>query len=264
MDKNANENDTSKWVDDRMADLALPADWEPSTDRAFEAVRTGACKAKYERRTWVWAAVGVSVVGLVMLALPSTRALTQIAWEDPSLAPAAAVQAGPTDRAEQPQPVFVAVFGGEDSLVRPEGYRDWPYVGTSDGRNHPGNPDVDREGSRDAALYRNVYIDPSAYQEYARTGEFPEGTVMVSELVSSAAAESKYEATSVGLEASVKDSGRFERGWGFFRFTDSEGNLTARALVSPEEACWSCHNKRAETDHVFTQSYPVLRSVGSE
>ena len=264
MDKNVNENDTSKWVDDRMADLALLAEWEPSTDRAFETVRTGACKAKYEGRTWVWAAVGVSVVGLVMLALPSTRALTQIAWEDRSPTPAAAIQAGPTDMAEQPEPVPVAVFVGEDTLLRPEGYRDWPHVGTSDGRSHPGNPDVDREGSRDAALSRNVYIDPSAYQEYARTGEFPKGTVMVSELVSPEAAEGKYEATSVVLEASVKNSRRFERGWGFFRFTDSEGNVTARAEVSPEEACWSCHNKRAETDHVFTQSYPVLRSVGSE
>ncbi len=262
MDKNVNEQETAKWVDDRMADLATPADWEPNTDRAFATVRNGACKAKDERRAWVWAAVGVSAVGLLMLALPSTRALTQIAWVDPSIAPASAAQVEPADTDEQLLPVPVAVFDDEDSMLRPEDYRNWLHVGTADGRNHPEDPGLDR--SRNAAVSRNVYIDPLAYREYTLTGKFPEGTVMVSELVSPETADLEDEAKAAVLEASVKDSSRFEGGWGFFSFTDGVGNLTARAPVSPEEACWSCHNERAETDHVFTQSYPVLSSVGSE
>ena len=264
MDKNVNEQDTANWVDDRMADLSTPADWEPNADRAFETVRNGACKAKDERRAWVWAAVGVSAVGLLMLALPSTRSLTQIAWVEPSIAPASALQVEPADMDDRLQPVPFAVFEGEDSLLRPEGYRDWLYVGSADGRNHPEVPDLDLRGSGNAAVSRNVYIDPSAYREYTSTGRFPEGTVMVSELVGPETWDLEEEAKAAVLEASVKDSSRFDGGWGFFRFTDGGGNLTARAQVSPEEACWSCHSERAETDHVFTQSYPVLRSVGSE
>jgi hypothetical protein len=74
--------------------------------------------------------------------------------------------------------------------------------------------------------------------------------------------EGSYGKEFVGLEASVKDSSRFEGGWGFFDFTDSQGGLTERAQPTPDSAgCVACHRDRAATDHVFTQFYPVLRSA---
>ena len=65
----------------------------------------------------------------------------------------------------------------------------------------------------------------------------------------------------VALEASVKDSSRFEGGWAYFNFTESAGKLKAKADAFPQSACWSCHHVNAATDHVFTQFYPVLRAV---
>jgi hypothetical protein len=57
-----------------------------------------------------------------------------------------------------------AVFEGRDVLLRPEGYADWFVVGAAEGGHHPGG---------------NVFMNPSSYREYAKTGRFPEGTMMV-------------------------------------------------------------------------------------
>ena len=72
--------------------------------------------------------------------------------------------------------------------------------------------------------------------------------------------QGSYEKEFVALEASVKDSSRFEGGWGYFNFTDNQGR--PKANTAPDEGgCRACHRQRAETDHVFTQFYPVLRSA---
>src|SRR5262249_38641996 len=142
-----------------------------------------------------------------------------------------------------------AVFVGKNALLCPAGYREWMCVGRS--------------------LYHNVYIDPAAYREYSRSGKFPEGTVMVLETSPGEAKHDPelqgfHEKDFMGVEVSVKDSSRFDGGWGFFNFTDAAGNLKAEAEVLPQSAgCLACHREKAEIDHVFTQFYPVLRGIGS-
>jgi hypothetical protein len=137
-----------------------------------------------------------------------------------------------------------AVFEGGDTLVRPDGYRDWVLVGASLRTDDAGGGGL--RGNHDSP--HNVYIDPAAYLSYTETGEFPEGAVMILE-------------TGARLEASVKDSARFENGWGYFEFTGSGGGLRAKAL--PEESgCRSCHQTSDGNDPVFTQFYPVLREKG--
>jgi len=65
------------------------------------------------------------------------------------------------------------------------------------------------------------------------------------------------------LLASVKDSVRFDGGWGFFDFTGADGRVAATADAQPESSgCRTCHRRDGATDHVFTQFYPGLRSVG--
>ena len=136
-----------------------------------------------------------------------------------------------------------AVFDGKDTLLRPDGYREWVFVGGSFGP-HNAAPDT----------FHKVYIDRSAYREYSKTGKFPEGTVMVLEMRSS------EPNSAIALQASVKDSSRFEGGWGFFDFTDAEGRMKSKAAAQPAvSTCRSCHEERAETDHVFTQFYPALK-----
>ena len=136
----------------------------------------------------------------------------------------------------------------DGGLLRlPADYKNWVYVGdaTAAGGGH-----------KKSGLTQKVYMSPTAYREYKRSGTFPEGTVMV--LESSAAAASSGHTS---LEASVKDR-RFSEGWGFFSFGTSSGQLAQRArAVSDSTGCLACHRDRAATDHVFTQFYPILKSV---
>lgn len=160
--------------------------------------------------------------------------------------------------------VSAAVFDGRDILLRPEGYREWVFVGNSTGINHTGSYHIASRPTPES--FRNVYINRSSYREYVKTGKFPEGTVMVLEL---AGPEMRKEPNLQGsydknfaLEVSVKDSDRFAGGWGFFDFTDTDGKIKPNAQALPDASgCRSCHEERAETDHVFTQFYPVLRSA---
>lgn len=158
-----------------------------------------------------------------------------------------------------------AVFEGKDTLLRPVGYREWVFVGSSLGLRYDpaaGGKPAGRE------LYHNVYIDPEAYRTFAGTGNFPQGTIMVLELAS---AETKtepglqgsYQKEFVALEASVKDSKRFRDGWAYFSFDEAGGKPKAKAQPFPSSSCWSCHHQKADTDHVFTQFYPVLRALPS-
>ena len=106
---------------------------------------------------------------------------------------------------------------GRDTLIRPEGYRDWVVVSRSSGP-HPSGA---------------AYVNPAAYREYQATGAFPEGTVLVWASIDSPV-----------LLASVKDRTRFDEGWGFFDFTEPAGAVAARADVLPESSgCRTCHRR---------------------
>jgi hypothetical protein len=148
-------------------------------------------------------------------------------------------QAGPHARQS------AAVFEG-DSLLRPEGYRDWILVGPSASADRAG---VNHGSASATPAAANVYINPAGYREYAKTGRFPEGTVTVW-------------ASATATLASVKDSTRFEGGWGFFDFAGLEGTASSKAqALSDASGCRACHQRDAETDQVFTQFYPTLHAA---
>ncbi len=157
-----------------------------------------------------------------------------------------------------------AVFDGKDTLRRPQGYRQWIFVGSSLGLRYSASQEDDSPDS--AKTYKHVYIDPLSFRHFAQTGQFPDGTVMILE-VATAKEKNDSELTGsypdrfIGLEASVKDRSRFEGGWAYFSFDGPGGKLLAEAQPLPGESCLSCHRQKAETDHVFTQFYPVLRAA---
>ena len=159
------------------------------------------------------------------------------------------------------------VFEGKDTLLNPGDYRDWVFVGSNLGLGYASNPrppQADQAGRRE--FFHNLYINPSAYREYVSTGKFPEGTMMILEFATKiekneAGLQGLYQGEILGMEASVKDSKRFEGGWGYYGFVDNNGKRLAKAQPFPQSSCWSCHHERAATDHVFTQFYPVLRKA---
>jgi hypothetical protein len=155
-----------------------------------------------------------------------------------------------------------AVFEGRDTLLRPAGYRDWILVNEPAELHPAGRDDVRTEPAR----AHRVYIDPDGYRAYATTGTFAEGTVMIweSERGESGAARHPY-SRSPALLVSVKDTSRFDDGWGFFDFVGQQGRVRSKAGPSPESSgCRTCHLEEAATDSVFVQFYSTLRTARQE
>jgi tetratricopeptide (TPR) repeat protein len=154
-----------------------------------------------------------------------------------------------------------ARFEGKDTLLRPVGYREWVFVGSSQGLRYEGGKE--QPGRLE---FNNVYIDPTAYRAYKQTGVFPQGTVLVLE---TAAGEEKkepglrgsFQKEFTGLSAAVKGKDRFPDGWAYFSFTGGPGNTKSKARPARKTACYDCHRQKAAEDNVFTQFYPVLRAA---
>ncbi len=157
------------------------------------------------------------------------------------------------------QQATAPVFEGKSTLLRPENYREWVFVGSSLGLSYTQNAPAQEQ-------YHNVYINPSSYRGFTKTGKFPEGTMMAMEVISAGTKiepglHGSFEKDFIRLEVSVKDTKRFEGGWAYFDFSGG-GSLKAKAEPFPVSAgCVACHKQNAETDNVFTQFYPVLRAV---
>ena len=149
-------------------------------------------------------------------------------------------------------------------LIRPEGWRKWVYVGT------PLTPHDMNGGKASFPEFHNVYIDPESFATFERTGDFPNGTQLVKELVLVGSKEAVsgngyFMGDFAGLEVAIKDTVRFKDepgGWAYFSFGHVPASeYTATAKAFPAEACNSCHQASADTDYVFTQYYPVLRGA---
>ena len=173
----------------------------------------------------------------------------------PALAVALAVlPLEPSSGSAPTPPPFSPRFNG-DALVQPTGYDTWPIVGSSLGLSYSGRPD------NGPGTFHRVYMNPSAYEAFKKTGQFPEGTTFVLESYEAqekkSIAQGGYtEVARVGLDASVKDRSRYPDGWAYFNF-DNGAAPTAKAF--PDSRCHSCHLAHGEKDSVFVQFYPNLR-----
>lgn len=155
-----------------------------------------------------------------------------------------------------------AYFTDAGHLIRPEGYREWVYVGT------PLTPNELNPPEAPFPEFHNVYIDPVSYQGYMDTGTFREGTVLVKELASvgstqAVSGKGYFMGDFLGLEATVKSAERFpdEPGhWAYFSFGHAYP-LADTAEAFDASACNACHEASAADDFVFTQYYPVLRAA---
>lgn len=150
-------------------------------------------------------------------------------------------------------------------LLRPEGYERWTLVGTSIGVDYSKDKDADADKP---GIFHNVYMQPEAFDHYVATGEFPEQTVFV---VTNNPPTTKggeddinrrglFADDPTGLEVSVKDSQRFDEGWGYFMYYGTKGPRSAAKPLG-RTACYDCHAEHGEDDAVFVQFYSVLKAA---
>jgi len=154
-------------------------------------------------------------------------------------------------------------FNDKGELLRPDiSYREWVYIGTALTPNELNPPEAP------FPEFHNVYIHPSDFDHWKRTGTFPDGTVIIKELVLVGATQAVsgkgyFMGDFTGLEATIKDSKRFKDepgNWAYFSFGHSYP-LADSAQAFPSPACNACHEASAADDFVFTQFYPVLRAA---
>ena len=153
-----------------------------------------------------------------------------------------------------------ALFDNDGMLMLPDP-AGWPYISASIGGGATNMMAAEGEEEEDKEIkgdFHVIQMNPFALDQYMETGAFPEGTVFTMTfytLDQNGFPGDRYWAKSVtAMEVGVKDSERFEEGWGYFRF--EAGATTASAF--PAERCQACHIARAATDSVFTQLYSGL------
>lgn len=150
-------------------------------------------------------------------------------------------------------------FDKDGNLIRPEGYRKWIYIGT------PLTPNELNPPEAAFPEFHNVYIHPTDFEHWEKTGKFRDGTIIIKELVrvgskKAVSGNGYFMGDFAGLEATIKDSKRFPKepgNWAYFSFGHSLPYADI-ATAFPTNACNSCHQASAADDFVFTQYYPVL------
>ncbi len=150
------------------------------------------------------------------------------------------------------------------ALVRPTDFREWQYVSTGQGMSYAGGT------QQPATLFDNVFVRRSAYESFKQSGLWPEQTIFVLELRNSTdhgsiLATGRYQTDELLVEASVKDSSRFENSWAYFSFyPGDDGALPTTAERNPDAACFHCHQTNAEVDFTFGQFYPTIFPIAQQ
>lgn len=164
-----------------------------------------------------------------------------------------------------------AEWTSEGKVKQPQNWREWVYVGT------PLTPNALNGDEAPFPEFHNVYIEPTAWEHYKATGEFANGTQIAKELVSvrehdnatdgsstEVSGQGYFQGEFIGLELTVKDTEKFADqpgGWVYYSFGHNPEPYADTAEAFPTETCNACHETNAADDFVFTQFYPVLRSV---
>lgn len=158
---------------------------------------------------------------------------------------------------EEPAPSAVPEYTSDAQLKLPENYRQWIYL--SSGFDMSYSPAAGMAGHH---MFDNVFVNPSSYQAFLKTGTWPDKTIFVLEARGAEGRGSinqkgNYQGAIMGLEVHVKDEARFPGNWAFFGFDDSK-----TAKMTPTSAsCYSCHAEHGAVDTTFVQFYPTLLPV---
>ena len=153
---------------------------------------------------------------------------------------------------------FSPYVDSEGNITRPTDFREkWTYLGSWI------HPDDKKSG------FHNVYTEPGVAEKYQATGKFPDGAVLVKEVLSEEAQDMTtgkgvlHAKDTVLWFVMVKDEkGRFQDnpkwgdGWGWaLYYADAPSKDVA---TNYKKDCLGCHVPVKQTDWVYIYGYPVL------
>lgn len=145
----------------------------------------------------------------------------------------------------------------DNQLLPPADYREWIFLSSGFGMSYSATPGHE--------MFTNVFVPRWAYQEFLKSGKWPDKTMFVVEdrYATSKGSINKaghYQSDSMGIGVEVKDETRFPDKWAYFNFDEN----TKAASANPKAGCWSCHEEHAAVEHVFVQFYPTLKPVAKK
>ncbi|MCX2789532.1 cytochrome P460 family protein [Vibrio sp. Sgm 5] len=153
-------------------------------------------------------------------------------------------------------------FDSEGYLLRPENYREWIFAGTAT---------TPKSVYKEVLFpdFQNVYIDPKSYQYWKTEGEFPDGTILVKELLTkgptqSAVGNGFYQGDYYSLSVALKSKEMFpntDGNWNYFSFVDKKAKRLKSKSKALGERCSSCHQNNAPDGAVFYNYFSVLRDA---
>ena len=161
----------------------------------------------------------------------------------------------------QEEQSFSEYVDAEGNITRPTDYREkWTYLGSW----------VHPENSENG--FHNVYAEPGVVDQYKKNGgSFPDGAVLVKEILSSSAhnmttgKDVQFAKDPVQWFVMVKDTkNRFPQnpiwgeGWGWALY---KADAPSKDIATDfKKDCLGCHIPAKNTDYIYIEGYPVLDS----
>jgi hypothetical protein len=171
--------------------------------------------------------------------------------------------------AAEPRESSLIVYDSQGRLKLPDPalFRKWVFLGA------PTTPNGLNNGKANFPEFHHVYVEQKNFDEYIRTGIFPEGTMLVKELTrvlnptfpdgsrKEPSGRGFFNGAFNGIDLSIKDSKRYSKtnGWGYFTFGHHPLPYAEWASEASPTECASCHQTYvANTDMTWVQFYPIL------
>lgn len=157
----------------------------------------------------------------------------------------------------------------DGNITLPKDFRtDWTFLGTWS----IAEKDVESSSSASghgAAGLHNVYTQPEVAEYFQQNGKFPDGAVLVKELLKATTASMTTGTVSRGTVVEgwfvmVKDTkGRFDSnplwgdGWGWALFNADQPDISVTQNYKTE--CLGCHIPARDDDWIYLSGYPILQ-----
>jgi hypothetical protein len=133
-----------------------------------------------------------------------------------------------------------------NELLLPANYHNWVTLSPSTA----GLP-----GRRHKNVASKLFVEPTAFEHFTKTGEWPNNTVIVLEL-SSAKARVRAKSGVMGLEAAVKDNAGFPDPWSYYGIVYDHAQQPTNSM-KPEKVC-DCEEP---LDTMLAMAFPTLRAA---
>jgi hypothetical protein len=175
---------------------------------------------------------------------------------------------------DSPTLSFASTYGdlvdGDGSITLPENFQtQWVFLGTWS----VAKKDVERSSEASghgAAGLHNVYTQPGVVEYYLQHKSFPDGAVLIKELLKGVTAPMTTGTVSRAGEPEgwfmmvkdsqgrVKDKPHWGDGWGWALF--NVGQLSQPVTKNYKTECIGCHIPAQKNDWVYIEGYPLLQS----